>query len=48
MNTPARISTRRPVPELLALVRALAEADAIDDVARRLAKPDRSDRQAAA
>lgn len=33
MNTPARIS-REPVPELLALVRALARADATDDYAR--------------
>jgi hypothetical protein len=32
MNTPARIS-RQPVPELVALVRALARADAKRDYA---------------
>lgn len=46
MNTPARIS-REPVPELLALVRALAIADAEADVAKRLAKREASVRQAA-
>jgi hypothetical protein len=47
MNTPARIS-REPAPELLALVRALAAADAEEDVARRLAKRGQEGRQAAA
>lgn len=40
MNTPARIS-RAPVPELLALVRALARADAKRDYARLHEEPRR-------
>jgi hypothetical protein len=48
MNTPARISSRQPVPELLALVRAIAEVDAEKDVAEWLAKQHPKDRKAAA
>jgi hypothetical protein len=46
MNTPARIR-REPVPELLALVRAIARAQAETDVAQWLAKQDESGRKAA-
>lgn len=47
MNAPARIS-RQPVPELVALVRAIARADAEADVTKRLAKRGQEGRQAAA
>jgi hypothetical protein len=47
VNTPAR-TRREPVPELVALVRAIARADAEADVARRLAKRGQEGRQAAA
>jgi hypothetical protein len=42
MNTPARIRTE-PVPELLALVRALARQAAREDYARVSRQPERSE-----
>jgi hypothetical protein len=46
MNTSARTS-RQPVPELIALVRAIARAEAERDVGEWLAKQDGSGRKAA-